>query len=736
MLQRTYRKLPASLQIIIESIINSYTIVFFSKNKIFGIILIAVSFISPVLGISGLISIIVTNLIAYWLGFNRQYTRDGLFGFNSLLVGLGIGAVYQFGFVYLIVLVFASLLTFIITIGLSGVLGKYDLPFLTLPFIFAIWVITLASRQFSHIELNQQYISWINQLNCWLTEQCTIPDILQIYFKSLGAILCQHNVIAGILIAIGLLIYSRIAFTLSLIELIIAYGFYRIIGADINDFQYHHTGFNFILTAIAIGGFFVIPSTYSYLFVIILIPIITVLIISFNTLLGIWTLPIYSLPFSLVVISFLYALKLRYEPKVLQLALMQYFSPEENLYKHINISERFKNKFYFQLQLPFWGDWMVLQGHNSNADHATHKNEWSKALDFTILDAEMKPYKDDGGKPEDYYCYDKPLLAPADGFVEEAIDYIDDNHIGGVNLQQNWGNTVVIRHLPGLYTQLNHLKKNSLKIKKGDFVKKGDIIAHCGNSGRSPVPHLHFQVQATPYIGSKTIAHPIAYYIGRNNDNLRLKLYDTPKEGELVSNININDLLKNAFTFIPGRKFRFEYTGFNGAKQTAQWEILTDIYNQSYIYCNDTRSYAYFVNDGAMFYFTRFDGDRTSLLFYFYLALYRIILGFYPDIELKDSYPVDHLVSNKLARVAQDFIAPFHMFLRSEFSVKYVYLDSEYHPNNIKLQSRMQVMLAGKVHKRFDFGIEIENNNISILNITLEDKKLQAHLNTDASSPR
>lgn len=726
MLQRSYRKLPVSLQIIIDSIINSYAIVFFSNNKIFGIILIAVSFISPVLGISGLISIIVTNIIAYWLGFNRQYIRDGLYGFNSLLVGLGIGAVYQFGVVYLIILVFASLLTFIFTIGISGVLGKYDIPFLTLPFILGIWIIILASRQFSNLELSRQFVSSINGIDNWLIEQCKIPDILQIYFKSLGAIFSQSNMIAGILIAIGLLIYSRIAFTLSLIELIIAYGFYHIIGANIHDLQYHHMGFNFILTAIAIGGFFVVPSAYSYLCVIILIPIITLLIISFNTLFSIWMLPIYSLPFNLVVILSLYALKLRYEPRILQLALMPYYSPEENLYKHINIRERFKNKYYLQIHLPFWGEWMVLQGHNSNATHATHKNEWSKAFDFTILDTEMKPYKNDGRKPEDYYCYNKPLLAPADGFVEEVIDYIDDNNIGDVNLRQNWGNSIVLRHLPGLYTQMSHLKKNSFKIKKGDFVRKGDIIAQCGNSGRSPEPHLHLQVQATPYIGSKTIDYPLAYYIWRNNAALQLEIYDTPKEGELVSNININNLLKNSFTFIPGRKFRFEYTDFNDIKRTAQWEILTDIYNRSYIFCSDTQSYAYFVNDGTMFYFTRFDGDRTSLLFYFYLALYRIILGFYPDIELKDSYPVDQLVRNKLVRIVQDFIAPFYMFLRPEFSVKYVNLDSEYHSNNIKLQSRMQVMIAGKVIKQLDFEIQIENNRVSILNVALKDKKLQA----------
>ena len=103
-------------------------------------------------------------------------------------------------------------------------------------------------------------------------------------------------------------------------------------------------------------------------------------------------------------------------------------------------------------------------------------------------------------------------MAPADGIVQEIIDHIDDNEIGKNNTAQNWGNTIVIKHAEGLYTKLSHLKKNSFKTSKGAYVKRGDIVASCGNSGRSPEPHLHMQVQATPYIGSKTLNYPLAYF--------------------------------------------------------------------------------------------------------------------------------------------------------------------------------------------------------------------------------
>ena len=107
---------------------------------------------------------------------------------------------------------------------------------------------------------------------------------------------------------------------------------------------------------------------------------------------------------------------------------------------------------------------MVSQGHDGKY---THKGDWSKAFDFLLLDEEMKSYVSNGLLCVNYHCYNKPVLAPADGIVEEIIDKIDDNEIGKTNTVNNWGNTIIIRHLPGLYTQLSHLKKRHLQSVEG-----------------------------------------------------------------------------------------------------------------------------------------------------------------------------------------------------------------------------------------------------------------------------
>ena len=52
---------------------------------------------------------------------------------------------------------------------------------------------------------------------------------------------------------------------------------------------------------------------------------------------------------------------------------------------------------------------------------------------------------------------------------------------------------MVINHGNGYETTYSHLGK--IYAKKGEFVKRGDIIAQSGNTGLSLAPHLHYEVK-------------------------------------------------------------------------------------------------------------------------------------------------------------------------------------------------------------------------------------------------
>ena len=75
------------------------------------------------------------------------------------------------------------------------------------------------------------------------------------------------------------------------------------------------------------------------------------------------------------------------------------------------------------------------------------------------------------------------VYATADGIVEYA----------GYHKKSGYGRLVILKHNYGFKTLYGHL--NKVVIKSGTFVKKGDLIAHTGNSGMSNGPHLHYEVR-------------------------------------------------------------------------------------------------------------------------------------------------------------------------------------------------------------------------------------------------
>ena len=155
------------------------------------------------------------------------------------------------------------------------------------------------------------------------------------------------------------------------------------------------------------------------------------------------------------------------------------------------------------LHLPFTGDWFVYQGgrdiyQNANA----YRDAERYSVVFTVL-KDGRPFSGDGTKNEQFYCYGQPVAAPADGTVVMVNDTFADNVPGRPEDMGPNGNRVLIYHGHQEYSLLLHLKQNSVKVKSGDKVKQGDVVAECGNSGNSSAPHLEYRLQ-----NSKGVPYP------------------------------------------------------------------------------------------------------------------------------------------------------------------------------------------------------------------------------------
>ncbi len=727
------RSTQTYLQNILTAVVNSYSVVFFFNSRLFAVVLLIVSFFNPFAGFCGLLAVLFTVVVADSMGFDKLKLSQGIYSFNALLTGIGMGTFFESGPAFFILLLLAVLFSLIISVMLSGWLGRYGLPFLSIPFVISFWLILFPSNQLANLGLTQRNVFWMNEmysiggkplLDFFQTiDNLPLSKMIIVYLRSLSSIIFQDNLIAGILIAAALLVTSRIAFLLSLTGFITAYLFAHVVGSDITGFSFYNIGANYILVAIAAGGFFTIPSRYSFLWVIILVPL-TSLIILFMTRLGAFIqLPFFSLPFSIVIISFVYFLILRVKPGKLILTFYQNYSPEVNLYSYKGSVDRNTGNQFFPIHLPFWGEWRVSQGYEGKH---THKGEWSSAIDFNLVDEAEKTHGNSEVSCEDYYCYNKPVVAPANGVVVEIIDNVDDNEPGKVNSVQNWGNTVIIKHLNDLYTQISHIKRGTFRISIGDFVKQGDILALCGNSGRSPEPHLHFQVQLTPLPGAKTFSYPFSYYLKKTSSGLKICSFEIPKEGDHVSNVLKNRLLTTSFDFQPGMIIKFRYGKEKDLQNEVSWEVFTDSYNYKYLYCSKTRSFAYFVNDGTMFYFTSFSGDRKSLLYYFYLASYKVLLGYYENIEVSDILPLNIIGKNSIAFWLHDFIAPFCQVIKIKYSVKPEWSDSSVDPENLRLVSKIDLSYFSIVRKSGSGTVTLSGSRINEFSFESENIRIWA----------
>jgi urea transporter/murein DD-endopeptidase MepM/ murein hydrolase activator NlpD len=595
---------------------NSYGQIFFSKRTWFAVTMLILSVLDVRVGLGGLLAVIITNLLSHLLGFSKEKIATGVYGFNAVFMGMSLLFKFYSNSSFLLFYIFGVVLSFLLTVWLETVLSKNKLPVLTLPFVITSFVIDLSFRSFANIELitpfdrftvllaKQMSVPWYDLVHS--LDNTQLPQFIFYYLKTLASIFFTDSILVGILIAVALLIHSRIKSTVAFLGFLFAFLISKIVGFDLQQLTTNLAGTNFIFWGMAIGSFFIIPNIYSYLLVAGLTPVLFLLYASIEKLIAGTGLISYTLSFSILAILLIYVLIHRSANKFFIFPLIQYYNPEKTVYKSVNFLQRFGSDLPFKMKLPFLGAWTVSQGYNGEI---THLGEWGNALDFVITDDENKTYSGSGTSKDDFYCYNKPVLAPADGYVYQISNITKDNDINDVNINKNWGNTIIINHLNGLYTQISHLKKDSFKVNIGDYVTKGTVLASCGNSGRSPEPHLHFQVQLSPEIGAKTHPYPFGYYFEKTNDKPILRMGEVPAENSTIYNVDSLDLIHNAFNFKPGKELNIS---FNGEKLS--WIVATNEYNQTYIFCKKSKSTAYFVNDGTMFYFTDFEGRKNSAL--------------------------------------------------------------------------------------------------------------------------
>jgi hypothetical protein len=156
-----------------------------------------------------------------------------------------------------------------------------------------------------------------------------------------------------------------------------------------------------------------------------------------------------------------------------------------------------------------------------------------------------KDFSGDASDKRSYYAYGKPVLAVADSTVVTARDGLPDNvprHNGeftpAVEITPDtvFGNYIVLDLGGRQFASYLHLQPDSMRVKVGDHVRRGQVLAKIGDSGDAREPHVHFQVQtSSDPVAGEGVPYLIDHYRVKSADDVwQTRTHELPLDHMLV----------------------------------------------------------------------------------------------------------------------------------------------------------------------------------------------------------
>ncbi|BCA56778.1 urea transporter [Nitrospira sp. KM1] len=249
-------------------------VVFQNNPRSGAIILAGIFYNSWIYGTICLFATIVSTLTAILFKADKGMIKDGLFGFNGALIGIAFVAYTSPNFTtgnvpnaYLIFyIMLCAVFTTIILPAFGALLGPHRVPGLTMPFVLATWFFLGALLQFTTIDVSNALkptspadFSGPRPDYTWITWFHGITmGIAEIFF--------QDNWVTGIVILTGIAVNTRIGALMALMGSTLAVGVAVLYGAHDEAIRDGLFGYNAALTAMALGGMFLVFNLPAFLY--------------------------------------------------------------------------------------------------------------------------------------------------------------------------------------------------------------------------------------------------------------------------------------------------------------------------------------------------------------------------------------------------------------------------------------------------------------------------------------
>lgn len=155
------------------------------------------------------------------------------------------------------------------------------------------------------------------------------------------------------------------------------------------------------------------------------------------------------------------------------------------------------------------------------------------AIDWVKVDARSYQSTGDSNKIGNWPTYGQNAIAVADARVVSVLDGLPERAANvlpsDTTMQNVTGNHVILDLGGGHYGFYAHLQPGSLRVRAGDRVRRGQVLALVGNSGNTSAPHLHFHVSdGIGPLSSQGLPYLIDAF------NLRSVAYDVSEDGKVL----------------------------------------------------------------------------------------------------------------------------------------------------------------------------------------------------------
>lgn len=556
---RRVRALLALAQLL-RPVAQSASTVFCASNIWLGVALGAALGLLPQYLLAAVAGTLMAHALARMVSLPEVLLADGSLTYNAMLAALAVAWITREA--GLAPWTFVALLaaTIAVTLALSAALLHFLPRVVGLPPLSLAFVLVFGS-------LLTLFPAWSAASMQALFELPGLPDgvpqLLAGFLTSLGTVLFMPHPFAGLSVAIALLAWSRLALLFAAAGYVAGMAVVWSLGQLGVPYHGAAAAHNYLLAGLALGAVYFVPSRASLALAAAAGAGAALAAAVLQRLLQGSGWEYLPLPFILTVWAALSALRLRVDTGALAPAVHAAPNAEALWRGHARDTARFPAAGEAHLLLPAAGVLTVTQGF---AGKLSHRGPWQHALDFELRDAAgLAHARGAGARLEDFHTFGLPVGAPDAGTVLRVVDDVNDNAPGICNFARSWGNHVVLRLDGGAQVTLAHFRHKGIHVVPGQRVAAGQLLGECGNSGRSPVPHIHLQVQAGPHPGAPTLPFRIANYLQHDADGARWMAAGVPPEGARVSAALAHPALLGCLArMAPGRSV-FQVRSANGS---------------------------------------------------------------------------------------------------------------------------------------------------------------------------